>query len=123
MALFRHSLPVPEMPLLALFMVLPILYVIPYVFSEVLPPIITRGLTRFAGYWFSFSYYATMLLIPGLLLWIVIRLMGAMTFGRGRFPSITAPLLLGSLGCSWLSALDRPSSGRADRRYRDRQGY
>ena len=75
-ALFRHSLPVPEMPLLALFMVLPILYVIPYVFSEVLPPVITRGLTRFAGYWFSFSYYATMLLIPGLLLWIVTQLMG-----------------------------------------------
>lgn len=75
-ALFRHSLPVSEMVLLVLFMVLPILYVIPYIFSESLPPAVTRGMTRFAGYWFSFSYYATMLLIPGLLLWLGAQLVG-----------------------------------------------
>ena len=82
-SLFRHSLPIPEMPLLAIFMALPVLYVIPYVFSAVLPPLVTRGLTRFAGYWFSFSYYATMLLIPGLLLWIAAQLMGRNDLWQG----------------------------------------
>ena len=71
------------MPLLAIFMALPVLYVIPYVFSAVLPPLVTRGLTRFAGYWFSFSYYATMLLIPGLLLWIAAQLMGRNDLWQG----------------------------------------
>jgi len=104
-SLFRHSLPIPEMPLLAIFMALPVLYVIPYVFSAVLPPLVTRGLTRFAGYWFSFSYYATMLLIPGLLLWIQ----------RLRLCSFVA-----ALGHRCLAG---PSPDRADRRYRDRQAY
>ncbi|WP_298637286.1 metallophosphoesterase [uncultured Megasphaera sp.] len=98
-ALFRHSLPVPEMPLLALFMVLPILYVIPYVFSESLPPMVTRGLTRFAGYWFSFSYYATMLLIPGLLLWIVTQLMGRNDLWQG---TVSVYYSAFAFGLTWL---------------------
>ena len=79
-ALFRHILPVSQGLLLGLLALLPILYCVPYVFANSLPPRVTRFLARFGGYWFAFSYYATQLLVPALALWLICRLSGSDAF-------------------------------------------
>lgn len=98
-ALFRHILPVRQDVLLGLMALLPVVYAMPYILSDRLPARVTRGLARFGGYWFAFSYYATLLLVPGLVLWLLCQMGGLDDVWQSSMAVYYSAI---ALGLTWL---------------------
>ena len=59
-----------------LFLFLPLTFVLPHTMEKYFPLPVSKALARMGGYWFIFAFYATLLLLPFSLLWMVFLILG-----------------------------------------------
>lgn len=106
--LLRGALPIPAGWLLLMMLVLPFVYLVPNIFARHLPLVMTRFLARIGGYWFVYGYYATILLVPAFIVWLICLLhpfgltlawwhgVFAVFYGRGMLLVILMLLFIGA---------------------------
>ena len=93
--LFRHLAPALNgVAGFIFFLLLPLTFVVPYIFEHHLPLKGVRFLARLGGYWFVAMYYVSIGLVPAFLLWLVLTLSGHTALWLTIAPYYGALLLL-----------------------------
>lgn len=79
---------------LVFFLLLPLTFVVPYIFERYLPLFAVRFLARLGGYWFVAMYYLSLGLVPAFFLWLILWLSGHNTLWLQLAPYYAGLLLL-----------------------------